>query len=272
MLSIVVITYNSDNYIYKCLDSLYLNIPNELKYEVILVDNSSLNPVNLDNYINIKHIQNKKNIGFSRALNIGVKQSKYENILTINPDTIVLKNTIMPLYNHLNENNDVGVVGSRLLNADYSYQFSSIRRFPSISISLSYILSLQRFGMTNYYNYKNLNLSKKQKVDSVSGASMMFKRIIYNLVGGFNENYFLYFEDTHFCIDVNKNKYSVVYVPNSQIIHFKRRYKTFYMNVFIKYHFIKSLIYFFIYHIYEYKLFLLNCILLYIIITKIIIK
>ena len=73
----------------------------------------------------------------------------------------------------------------------------------------------------NYYHYDDSNVYSINEVDSFSGCCMMFVRDVYNVIGGFDENYFLYFEDTDFCYRVKQLGLKVVFYPKAQIIHYK---------------------------------------------------
>ena len=261
MISIIIVTYNSTEYIYNCLDSIYRNFKNNTNFEIIIVDNGSLIQPQLNNYNNLKIIINNKNIGYSKALNQGVKVTKGSFIIALNPDTFISKGYINDLYKYLKSDIKIGVVGCKMLTCNGEYQLSSMRRFPHVLCSIVYLLKLYKIGFINYYNYADKDTALIQKVDNVSGAFMIFSKQMFNSIGGFNENYFLYFEDTHFCCDVKKNGYEVIYHPSLEIVHYKGSSTDLLSYIDRKYYFIYSLIYFFLSHFKEYKVFLFNIIL-----------
>ena len=95
-LSIVIVTYNSDNYIIPCLQSIYKNSSSVLQHEIIVVDNNSKNKIDFKSYSNVKLIQNNENHGYSKALNIGVENSSGLFILALNPD-VIFKNDVIDI-------------------------------------------------------------------------------------------------------------------------------------------------------------------------------
>jgi len=256
MISIVIVNYKSDKYLEKCLKSINNSLLDEIKIEIIIINNNNSNIVLNNTYkdLNIKIIEISKNIGYSKAINIGVNQSKYSTIITMNPDVVIYEDTILNMYNYFTENNNVGVLGCKVLNANKSFQLSSRRKLPIIKVILPYLLKFHYLGFTNNYNYMNLSIDKIHSVDSVSGAFMMFSRNIYNLVDGFDERFFLYFEDTDFCLKVKNKGYDIIYYPLSKIIHVKNGSRNYFNYLFIK----LNLHWSFLKFIYKYNLFFIN--------------
>jgi len=259
-LSIVVVAYNSDNFLLNCLESLYKYIDVE-SFEVIVSNNAYNNKLDLPNYKNLHTINNPENYGFAKALNISIKLTSGKYILVVNPDIVFNNQTIKIMYSYMVNNDNTGIVGCKVIDFNGHFQKSSRRRFPSVLNSLSFFLNLAGFNLLDYYHYDDYDTNMTAEVDSLSGCCMMFTRDIYNRISGFNENYFLYFEDTQFCIDISKQKMKVVYIHNAIVSHFGggstqglsyyKRNKEFY----------NSLLRFFILNIYQYKMFLINCIL-----------
>ena len=159
-LSIVVITFNSEQHIERCIHSIYRSLGNIQNYEVIVFDNHSQ-----DQTINIlerikdkftKIILNTSNDGYSIAINKSVSKTKFDNMLILNPDAIVRNNSIDKLLNAL-ELDNVGIVGPKLINRDGTFQTSSRRHFPTLGILVSYMLKLNiifpRSKIFGKYNY-----------------------------------------------------------------------------------------------------------------------
>ena len=225
MISIIIINYNVKKHLKLCLDSIS-SADIKYKYEIIIIDNNSIEKIEDLRNVNIEVFNMDENLGFSKAVNFGISKSSGDTILLLNPDTLINNNTINVLYEYLSDNSGVGVVGCKVLNSDGSYQLSSKRKLLSIKILISLFFKLNKFfPKSKYfgsYNYSYENHNRILDVDSVSGSCMMFKNKISSLVGGFDENFFLYFEDTDFCLQVKKYNYRVVYNPNTSIIHYKR--------------------------------------------------
>ena len=224
MISIIIINYNSKIFLFDCINSIInSNIPTE--YEILLINNS-INE-NIENFSSktVKVFNVNCNLGFSKAVNYGVSKSSGNMLMFLNPDTILEPDAIENMYNYVNENEMIGVVGGRILNADKTFQLSSRRKFPNIFNLLVLLTRINRvfpkskiFGS---YNYGNLSEDIFSEVDSVSGACMFIKKNIFNFVGGFDENYFMYFEDTDLCLQLKKNNYKVIYNPLAKLTHIK---------------------------------------------------
>ena len=247
MISIIIVNYNVRQDLIQCLNSITNSIIND-KYEIIIIDNNSDISIQDLESKQIKILHMKKNVGFSIAVNIGISESRGELCLLLNPDTRVNSNTISILSKYIKNNLNVGAVGCKVLNPDGSYQLSSRRRFPNFLILLTLFFKLNIiFPKSKYfglYNYTNIENEKLMNVDSISGSCMMFKKSVYKHVGRFDENYFLYFEDTDFCLQLKQHNYDIIYNPEAQIVHTKGQSTKF--NYLHKKEFYKSLNYFFI--------------------------
>ena len=260
-LSIVIVTYNSKKFIFDCIKSIFNSIKPTDEIEVVVFDNNSNEKLSDLNYDNLKIINNDSNLGLSKSLNTVIPNCRYKTILSINPDVIVSNDTISNLYNYFINNKNVGVAGCRVENFNGEYQNYTKRRFPSFLIALSYFLRLHNLGFTNYYNYSNANFHNIEYVDSISGCCMIFDKILHKQVSGFNENYFLFFEDTQFCTDAIEAGYKVSCLQNVSVKHYgggSTETIPFYLKKMIFY---KSMIIFFIVNIKKYKILLMNCIL-----------
>ena len=226
-LSLIIVTYNSCKYIKRCLDSALESILPFDEYEIIIVDNHSTDKtfdiINHFRNSKIKIIKENSNTGYSKAVNKAVERANFSNILILNPDTIVMKNTIPELFQLLSRNG-IGVTGAKLLNSDGTFQVSSRRHFPTLIILFPRVLRLNHiFKKNNFfgkYNYTYLNNDKEALVDSVSGACMMFSKDIFNAVNGFDERFFLYFEDTDFCLKVKSLGFKIAYCPKAEAVHY----------------------------------------------------
>jgi len=226
-LSIIIVNYNTSHFINQTINSI-LNSKLNLKYEIIVIDNNSIDKSCesiKNNFQNIHLIRNDKNLGFSKAVNKAVKESTGEVVLLLNPDTIVEPLTIQRLYDFLQEDSTVGIVGSKVIDPDGKFQLSSRRAYPGILTSffqvsgLSYLFPNSKiFGR---YNYTYISNSKIHEVDSISGACMMFKRKLFDKLNGFDEDYFLFFEETDFCIRAKKIGKKVYYNPTAVTIHYR---------------------------------------------------
>ena len=125
MISIIIVNYSVEYFLKQCIESL-LKCVNSNQFEIIVVDNYSYDKSlsMLDkNFKEIKVIKNNKNIGFSAAVNLGIKNSLGEYICIINPDTLIKDDTLYIMKNYLSNNPDTGIIGCKVLNPNGKLQY-----------------------------------------------------------------------------------------------------------------------------------------------------
>lgn len=235
-ISLIIITYNSDKTIFKLLSSISY-IKSIIK-EIIIIDNNSLvfNKNKIQKiYPKIKIIQNNTNIGFAKAVNQGIKLSKSNYILLLNPDTYLIDDSIINTFNIINKNKKIGAIGGKILNENKQNTFTANNK-PTFLTGLFEFTNLKKIFPKNKYSKhffveKTTKSNKPINVSSLCGAFLIFRKKLNNQLNIFNEKYFLYLEDIDFGIKINEQGYDVVFDPNSQIIHIggfstKNKYKT----------------------------------------------
>lgn len=211
--SIIIPVYNHFDYTYNCIKSIIENT-NEIEYEIILADdNSSDRTKKAGNYFqNAVIVRNKTNLGFLRNCNNAVKSAKGDYIHFLNNDTMVKGGWLIPLVYSLDHHQEIGLVGSKLLNADGSLQEAGGIIWGDASG--------WNFGLGQDPSLPEFNYLKE--VDYISGASIMIRRSLWEEIGGFDERYVpAYFEDSDLAFEVRKHGYKVVYQPMSQVVHFE---------------------------------------------------
>lgn len=222
-ISLVTVTYNSEKTIYKLLTSLKL-IENQIR-EIIIIDNNSKNfddkkIKKISKKINI--IQNNKNVGFARAINQGIKLSKSNFILLLNPDTYIEDKSILKTIDKIQKNKKIGAIGGLILNEKGNRQFTANNK-PGFMTAIFEFTLLKRFFPNNIYS-KNFWIENKQtpspiKVSSLCGAYIVIRKIINKSLNLFDERFFLYLEDIDFGISINNKGYQVILDPESHIKH-----------------------------------------------------
>ncbi|MEM4214991.1 MAG: glycosyltransferase family 2 protein [Candidatus Pacearchaeota archaeon] len=230
-LSIVIVTYNPKNFFEKCIESIFSS--SFKSFEIIVIDNNSkisnsLNKVLLK-YPKIKFIQNKKNVGFAKANNQGIKLARGKYILILNPDVILKKDTLLKSVNFMKKNKQARIMGCKLKNKINNKIEDSARKFPTLKE-----LFFRRFLFKKSCDYPLMKISKPIQVDWVCGG-FLFMRNKYL----FDENYFLYFEDVDLCRRVG----NVFYNPNIEAIHTPQRKSKKNLKLFLIH--LKSMIYYF---------------------------
>lgn len=222
-LSIVIVSYNSSNYLKKCIDSL-LKFKPPFDFEIIAVDNASTDgsaELIKNNYPSVSLILNEKNLGFAAANNIAIKNSSSKYVLLINSDCEVYEKSIEKLVAFMEENIDGGITGPKIINADGTTQLSC-RRFPSffdagMHAILHNIAPDNRFSRR--YKLADAGRDKPFEVDWVSGSCMLIRRLALDDSGLMDENYFMYVEDTDLCFQMWKKGWKVIYCPHAEILH-----------------------------------------------------
>ena len=224
-LSIVIVSYNSAGYLRDCLLSLkkYAPLIDE-KYEVIVVDNaSSDNSAEMvkKEFSWARLIKNQKNLGFSAANNIAIKNSSSDYILLINSDCEVYDDSVRNLVSFLELQNDAGIAGPKIINSDGSVQLSC-RRFPSFFDAGMHSILVNIFPdnpFSRRYKLADIYRDEPFAVDWVSGSCMLIKRAALNDTGLLDEKYFMYVEDTDLCYRMWKKGWKVFYNPYSRVLH-----------------------------------------------------
>jgi len=228
MISIILVNYNVSSCLFKCLDSI-LDSKIDKPFEIVLVDNNSTENIDIVDRIDcydmsIRFFKLNENMGFSKAVNFAIGKSSGDYILLLNPDTQLYDDSISQMYEFLYTNNNVGIVGCKVLYPNGAYQLSSKRQFPFIKYGLWRMFKIDKlFSKSRYfgqYNYTYEDVDKILAVDSVSGSCMMFKKELIDKIGKFDESFFLYFEDTDFCHRA-KEYLEVIYNPQCKVIHSK---------------------------------------------------
>jgi O-antigen biosynthesis protein len=234
-LSIIILTYNSAGYIIPCLESIFKIYKKEIDdatYEVILFDNASQdNTVSLTKdffvginkplrkisdaeltYKNIILHENGKNSGFGKGVNEAYTLCNGRNILLLNPDAVIQDNSFKKAIEYLDTHPHTGIAGGKILNVSGEPEKSAGKFY---SIANSFILAM---GLEEAFKIR-FSPDDIRPVDYVSGGFMFMKRDVFEMLGGFDENYFMYVEDMDICLKAKKMGYGTVFIPDTGIIH-----------------------------------------------------
>lgn len=215
------------SYLRQCLQSV-LNSNEFGAFEIIVVDNYSHDDscqMVEDEFAQIKLIRNNRNLGFSKAVNIGLAESIGEYVCVLNPDTLISDNTFNKLLDYLDNNKNTGCIGPKILNSDGTLQLACKRSFPNPLTAFFKLMGLSRLfpksKIFGKYNLTFLDENKIHDVDAISGSFMLIPKFVINKIGDFDESFFMYGEDLDFCHRVSQAGYKIVYNPKTSIIHYK---------------------------------------------------
>jgi N-acetylglucosaminyl-diphospho-decaprenol L-rhamnosyltransferase len=221
--SIIFVNWNSADYLRECLPSIR-QWTSGLSLEVIVVDNASPTG-DVDSlkaqFPEIKLIKSGTNLGFAGANNLGFRQASGDFVLFLNPDTKLVSPAINVMLQHLQTLPAAGVVGCKLLNADLSVQTSSIMNFPTILNSMFRVEYL-RLRWPKLWGIGPLFSAYPGPVvvEAISGACMLVRREVFEKVGMFSQEYFMYSEDLDLCHKMKRSGFTNYYVGQATIVHY----------------------------------------------------
>lgn len=224
---IVIVNWNSGDQLKDCVESVMKSsFDNSTLKKVIVVDNDSkddsIELAERLNFDKLKIIKNKDNLGFGKACNSGVKNSQSDFILFLNPDAMVYEDTFHKLFDYIekNDNSDVVVYGVQLIGDDGKVQ-RTCARFPNLLNFLVKVLGLNKLNSKYFetYHLEEWNHNETKQIDHVIGAFYLIKREIFNSINGFDERYFVYFEDLDLSKRVHDSGYKTMYISEIQAYH-----------------------------------------------------
>lgn len=225
--SVIIINYKTKELVLNCLDTIY-KYTQDIFFEIIVVDNNSndnIANILLKKYPDVKFIQNEKNSGFGSANNIAIKEAKGKYVFLLNPDTLLLNNAIKYFFDYCesNENKKVGCVGG-FLEDEKGNIIHSYGTYLNYWYDITYIVG---------YNIKKLLNLKKTKfvkpvyqkfdnpieIDYITGADLFIPKVMFEEVGLFDEDFFMYSEETDLEYRIMKKGYKRIVIPGPKIIH-----------------------------------------------------
>ncbi|MEK9178474.1 MAG: glycosyltransferase family 2 protein [Patescibacteria group bacterium] len=229
-LSVVITNYNSKDFVLSCIESIKKHNRQQVEsgdFEIIVVDNASSDGSleSLSKLQSITLIPNDRNLGFSKANNLGVKKANGRYILFLNPDTEVFKDTLLKMIKFMDAHIDVGASTCRLLLPNGKIDDASHRGFPTPWNSFMRFSGLSmlfpKSRLLNGYNLGFCDLDKNHEIDVLAGAFMMVRRQAGEDIGWWDEDYFFYGEDIEFCFDLKEKGWKIYYVSDASSLHHK---------------------------------------------------
>jgi len=217
-LSVITVTWNSQDFIEKQIKSVVLGCK-DITYEQIVVDNASTDKTVelVEKYSSVKLIKNLENLGFAQGNNKGSEISQGEFLLFLNADNEIEPGSLDKMIEWMKNHPDVGIASCKLV--DQFGQFNEEakpRRFPKVWEQVLLLLKVPHFIPMILDNYlmKDFDPEKEQTVDSVRGSFLLMRREVYKKLGwAFDPRYFIWFEDVDTCRECSKAGYKVMYTP-----------------------------------------------------------
>jgi GT2 family glycosyltransferase len=221
-LSIIIVSYNTHSHLRNCLNSVSKNLK-DLKYEIIVVDNNSTDreiesfPVE---YPSVKFFLRENNDGFGNGCNYGAKTANGKYLLFLNPDIKLIDNSVKKLYEYLKNHSDCGIVSGLMVDdkGDVLYGFNE---YPSFSWEIYQFLGYgYERKIKKLINKKEIRENHNFETDWFHGAIFMISKSDFEKLGGFNERYFMYYEDVEICYKVKMDiRKKIVCIPSVRVFH-----------------------------------------------------
>lgn len=228
-LSVIILNYNVRYFLEQCVLSVQAALQH-IDGEIIVVDNNSSDnscQMMKTRFPHIKLIQNNENTGFPKGNNIGVAEAKGKYICMLNPDTVVAEDTFTKILNSQlpTPNSQLGIIGCKLIDGTGNFLPESKRGIPTPWVAFTKIFGLYKIfpkaHLFNQYYAQHLTENQSGKTEILVGAFMLMKRDLYNAVGGFDENCFMYSDDIDLSYMVLKKGKTNYYFAETTVIHYK---------------------------------------------------
>ena len=213
-LSIVIVPLGLDDLLVACLASIgeHVRVP----YEIIVVNNSP-GELGYRGKVGMRCLENGRNLGFARAVNRGIRESRGNTILLLNPDARFTSDVVSPMLSFLDGNERAGIAGPQLVFPDGSLQ-NSVDVIPNLLTELLN-KSLLKILFPGAYPSKRSGFIHPVQVPSVIGACMMIKRQVIDAIGPLDEGFFLYLEETDFCKRAADAGFEIWHLPQLTVTH-----------------------------------------------------
>ena len=226
--SVIIVNFNVRYFLEVCLHSVF-RAGQGIPLEVIVVDNNSSDGSKTmveEKFPAVTYIENKDNKGFSKANNQGVAIAKGEYILFLNPDTVMPEDFFRKTLAYMDAHPKAGALGPRLIDGKGKFAPDGKKSFPTLSVALFKTTGLNKlFPRSPYINkYYAVHVGEYEtaSVEVLSGCCMLVrKRVIDEVGGAFDEDYFMYCEDVDLSYRIQMGGYENVYFPEASLIHYK---------------------------------------------------
>jgi len=222
-LSIIIVNYNSKDKALNCLKSIEQADLSWINYEIIVVDNNSRDGIAeavKNQFPKVKFIQSDRNRGMGGGNNLGARGAAGEYLLIINPDTILRSDSIRKMFDSYKADPQIGLLGPKLIYRNGQLQYSC-HRFPKLLTPIYRRTFLGKFAERHLNDFllKDYDHESARQVDWVQGSCILIRKSLFTDLAGFDERFFMYFEDTDLCRRILQVGLKVIYEPMAVVIH-----------------------------------------------------
>ena len=226
-LTVIIVNYNVKYFLEQCLKSVF-NAINGINVEVFVVDNNSVDgsqEMVKKKFPKVHLIDNKENLGFSKANNQAMAVATGKYILLLNPDTVVENDTFTKVVDFMEKTPDAGGLGVKMLDGKGRFLPESKRGLPTPSVAFYKIFGLSKLfpksRIFGKYHLGYLDKNKTHEVEVLSGAFLLMRAEALKKTGFLDEDFFMYGEDIDMSYRILKAGYKNYYFPDTRIIHYK---------------------------------------------------
>lgn len=223
MIRIVIVNWNAGSQLLDCIRSIQ-DHENSLVEDIVVVDNGSTDDsvFAIKDLAGVTLIEAGKNLGFARACNLGAQGAKSEYLLFLNPDTRLFADSVIEPLNFMQQkrNSEIGICGVRLVDERGGFT-TSAARFPTLRVMAGKILCLSSVMPKLFLRHQmsSVELSESCFVDQIIGAFFLIRKSVFDRCGGFDERFFVYFEEVDLSLRANHLGYSSYYLANVTAFH-----------------------------------------------------
>lgn len=228
-LSIIIVHHQTPELLKLCLKSAAETIK-DIGYEIIVVDSTisrKARDLIKEKHPNIRYLPFKENLGYSRGVNIGMRNSTGKYILILNPDIILTDGAVAKMLDYMKAHQDIGILGPKVLNFNGTHQRTYFRFYRPLTIVARrsrLLLRLSLFRKTlDEFLMVSTDPNKLQTPDWLMGSALMVRRKAVDRIGLMDERFFMYFEDVDWERRFWHNDYKVVYYPEAVMYHYHQR-------------------------------------------------
>lgn len=220
-IDVVVVNWNSGNQLFDCIQSLS-DYGGTHVSSVSVVDNASTDDSieRIKDFAFVRVIKSDANLGFAKACNLGAKNSNAKYLLFLNPDAAVFSDTLSKVLNFMDSKagSNIGICGVQLID-EHGAVARSCARFPNSIDFVAHGFGIDKIKKNLSYVLSDWNHSSSKNVDHVIGAFFMVRRVAFDFIKGFDEDYFLYLEDLDFSLRLSKAGWKSFYFAEAQAFH-----------------------------------------------------
>lgn len=227
-LAIIIVSYNTIDLLRNCLHSVFEAEQPKKGLEVIVVDNASKDgsaAMVREEFSQVKLIQNKDNLGFSKANNIGVAAADSSHYLFLNSDTVVGRYSLVKPLKYLKKHPKVGAITVKLILGDGTIDYDNRRGFPTPWTTFCRLFGLSKlFPKSTFFNSYYLGfqpIKKATPIPVTAGSFIIMPKKVFDHIGGWDEDYFFYGEDIDLCYRLHQHGYQIIYYPKATTTHLK---------------------------------------------------